>query len=202
MPCSKEDYLKKYEDAGHLCEWQSYQQLLKKYKEASLKGDIERKAELKDELQNICRLCGAFPIPEIMRILEDVELPESEVNYIRNSIPFIKRCADDGDFKTVDVLVADINQRTGCNCETCEHHENPDFGEAMVRGFSNIQGNVSPTAAPSLEEDAREKTYPETCTDGCKFVTCPYRRQENYNLPCKQQWRPLRRSLDPDNMEE
>lgn len=189
--------MRKYEDSGHLCEWQSYQQLLKKFKEASLKGDIERMAEIKTELHNICRLCGAFPLPEIMRILEDVELPESDVNYIRNSLPFIERCADKLDFKTIDALVTDINHLTGCTCQQCEHEET-DFAAAMQRGFGNIQGNVSPMAAPSLEEDAREAQYPEICGDGCKFVTCPYRRTENYNLPCKQRWTPLKRSLDPN----
>jgi hypothetical protein len=200
MPCSKEEVMKKYEDSGHVCEWQSYQQLLKKFKEASLNGDVERMAEIKIEIHNICRLCGAFPLPEIMRILEDVELPENDVNYIRNSLPFIERCADKLDFKTVETLVADINHLTGCNCQNCEHEE-IDFAAAMRRGFSNIQGQVSPMAAPSLEEDAREATYPERCSDQCKFTTCPYRRMENYGLPCKQRWSPLKRSLDPNYQE-
>jgi hypothetical protein len=79
-------------------------------------------------------------------------------------------------------------------------HEEPeevDFASAMVRGFSNIQGAVSPMANPNLEEQARNQIFPEICTDTCEHRTCPYKRQENYNLPCKQRWTPLRRTLDP-----
>jgi hypothetical protein len=101
-----------------------------------------------------------------------------------------------------DAIAYVINRMIQNDVEEEEFDKKIDFSEAMVRGFSNIEGAVAPMAAPNLEADAREATYPEICSDGCKFVTCPYRRQENYNLPCKQQWRPLRRSLDPDNMEE
>jgi hypothetical protein len=200
MPCSKQEVMEKWEDSSHVCAWQSYQQLLKKFKEASLKGNIERMAEIKTELHDVCRLCGAFPIPEIMRILEDVELPENDVSYLRNSFDVIERCADQLDFKTIKAIVTDINHITGCTCQNCEHEE-VDFAAAMRRGFANIQGAVSPMAAPNLEEDRREQQYPEICTDGCNHMTCPYRRQENYNLPCKQRWTPLKRSLDP-NYEE
>lgn len=200
MPCSKQEVMEKWEDSDKICAWQSYQELLKKYKEASLKGNIERMAEIKTELHDLCRLCGAFPLPEIMRILEDVELPENDVNYIRNSLPFIVRCADSLDFKTIKTVVGDINRITGCTCQQCEHEE-IDFAAAMRRGFSNIQGAVSPMAAPNLEEDRREQQYPEICNILCEHITCPYRRQENYNLPCKQRWTPLKRSFDP-NYEE
>jgi hypothetical protein len=197
MPCSKEEIMKNWEDSGRICEWQSYQQLLKKFKEASQKGNIERMAEIKTELHDLCRLCGAFPLPEIMRILEDVELSENDLTYIRNSLPFIERCADSLDFKTMNTLVRDINRITGCTCQQGEHDEKIDFAAAMMRGFTNIQGAVSPMTTPNLEEDRREAQYPEFCSDKCEHVTCPYRRQENFNLPCKARWQPLKRSFDP-----
>jgi len=188
MSCSKEDF----------CAWQSYKQLIQKFKEAT---DDEQKAKIKNDLHRLCQLCGRIPLPEIMRILEGVELPETEASYIKNSLNLIERCADKQDFKTINTLVTDINRISGCDCQHCEPEE-IDFAMAMRRGFSSIQGNVSPMAAPNLEEDAREAQYPEICIDSCKYVTCPYRRQENFNLPCKQRWKPLRRSLNPDNMEE
>jgi len=70
----------------------------------------------------------------------------------------------------------------GCNTETQEGlvkeilryipHEEINFATAMRRGFSNIQGAVS----PNLEQQC-----PQICTDGCNF----------------QRFKPLRRSLDP-----
>jgi hypothetical protein len=133
---------------------------------------------------------------ETKKLLEK-NLGTDAVEYIKNSYDFVERAIANGNLEAVDVVVRDLSQLR----ERAEP-ETTDFAEAMRRGFSSIQGAVSPMAAPSLEEDAREKTYPETCTDGCKFVTCPYRKEENYGLPCKQRWLPLKRSLDPDNTEE
>ena len=184
MSCFKEDF----------CAWQSYKQLIIKFKEATEKGDGEQKAKIKNDLHRLCQLCGKIPIPEIMRILEDVELPETEASYIRNSLNFIERCADKQDFKTINTLVTDINRIAGCDCQNCEP-EKIDFAAAMRRGFGNVQGHVSPMAAPNLEEDRRKAQYPERCSAICEHITCPYRKQENYGLPCKQRWEPLRRSL-------
>jgi len=124
-------------------------------------------------------------------------LGENSLEYIQNAYGFIERAIQNNDLEAVEVVVRDLSQLR----ERAEP-ETTDFAEAMRRGFSSIQGNVSPTAAPNLEEASRKAQYPEICSEACKFVTCPYRRQENYNLPCKQQWRPLRRSLDPDEFEE
>lgn len=77
-------------------------------------------------------------------------------------------------------------------------NEETDFVDAMMRGFSAIQGNVSPMAPPNLEEDRREQQYPEICNILCEHVTCPFRKQENFNLPCKQRWTPLKRSVNPN----
>lgn len=194
---SKEDVLRKYEDSGKVCEWSSYQKLLRRFEQASLKKDIKRMAELKGEIHNICQICGAFPTPEIMRILEDVTLSENNVNYIRNSLNFIERCCEQQDFRTIHTLVGDINKISGCNCQPCEPKER-DFATAMRRGFSSIQGAVR---SFNFEEQAREQNYPETCTDKCTHLTCPYRRQENFNKPCLQQFKPLRRTLDPNFQE-
>ena len=129
---------------------------------------------------------------ESKKLLEKA-LGTDSVEYINNSYGFIERAIQNNDLEAVEVVVRDLSQlRKRAEPETT------DFAEAMRRGFSSIQGAVAPMAAPSLEEDAREKTYPETCTDGCKFVTCSYRRTENYNLPCKQRWTPLKRSFDPN----
>lgn len=119
MSCSDQDF----------CAWQSYKQLIQKFKEAT---DDEQKAKIKNDLHRLRQLCGKIPIPEIMRILEDVELPETEASYIRNSLNFIERCADKQDFKTINTLVTDINRIAGCDCQNCEP-EKIDFAVAMVR---------------------------------------------------------------------
>ena len=121
------------------------------------------------------------------------------VEYIKNSYDFMERAIANGNLEGVDVVTREIQ---GYREKAFPELEKLDFAEAMRRGFSSIQGAIAPMAAPNLEADAREATYPEICSDGCKFVTCPYRRQENYNLPCKQRWTPLRRSLNPDDIEE
>jgi len=118
------------------------------------------------------------------------QLGEDALKYIENAYGFIQRAIQNENVEGVDVVVRDLSQLR----ERAEP-EKTDFVEAMARGFTNIEGA---TASMNLEEDRRESSYPELCDDTCKHVTCPYRRQENYNLPCKQRWTPLRRSLNPD----
>jgi len=128
---------------------------------------------------------------QVKRHLQE-QLGEDALKYIENSYGFIERAIQNNNLEAVEVVIRDLSQLR----ERAEP-EKTDFGEAMVRGFSNIQGAVS-----NMEEDHREKEFPELCSDGCKQTTCPYRRQENYSKPCLQRFKPLKRSLDPDNMEE
>jgi len=120
------------------------------------------------------------------------------VEYIKNSYDFMERAIENNNLEAVAVVTRDLSQLRE---RAFPEPEKTDFAAAMHRGFTNIQGAVSPMAAPSLEEDAREATYPELCSDGCKFITCAYRKEENYNKPCLQRFKPLKRSLDP-NYEE
>jgi len=41
---------------------------------------------------------------------------------------------------------------------------------------------------PNYEEQARNRIYPDICSDRCPFRTCPYMRQENYGKPCLQKF--------------
>jgi len=120
------------------------------------------------------------------------------VEYIKNSYDFLQLAIENGNLEGVDVVTREIQ---GYREKAFPELEKLDFAAAMHRGFTNTQGHVSPMAAPNLEEDRREAQYPEICTDGCNHITCPYRRQENYGLPCKQRWSPLKRSLDPNYQE-
>ena len=115
-------------------------------------------------------------------------LGENSLEYIQNAYGFIERAIQNNDLEAVEVVVRDLSQLR----ERAEP-ETTDFAEAMRRGFSSIEGAVS-----NMEEDHREKEFPELCDNSCKYLTCPFRKQENFNLPCKQRWTPLRRSLNPD----
>lgn len=193
MPCTKEEIMQKWEDSGHICEWQSYQQLLKKFKDASLKGDIKRMAEIKTEIHNLCSLCGAVPIPEMMKILEDVEISEDNASYLRSSLNLIERCVDQRDVKTIDALVTDVNRVTGCGCQKGtrsksgfraqldaalgtdstdalepepEMHENSGFLrqlDASTKGSRKESKRVKPIFRYASFED----TLPEICTNDC-----------------------------------
>jgi hypothetical protein len=102
------------------CHWSNYQTLIRKFKDASEKRDSERMMELKGEIHDMAKLCGLYPMPELMRILEDTHLNDNDVAYIRNSIPFIERCIDSGSFEPIEITVNDINQLVGCNSEKCQ----------------------------------------------------------------------------------
>jgi len=92
-----------------------------------------------------------------------------------------------------DAIAYVINRMIQNDVEEEEFDEKTDFLAAMKRGFSDIEGAVS-----NMEEDHREKEFPELCDNSCKYLTCPFRKEENFKLPCKQRWTPLRRSLNPD----
>jgi hypothetical protein len=130
---------------------------------------------------------------QVKRHLQE-QLGEDALKYIENAYGFIQLALKNENLEGVEVITRDVSQLRE---RTIPEPEETDFAAAMMRGFGNIQGNVSPMAAPSLEE----ATYPERCSDQCKFVTCPYRKEENYNKPCLQRFKPLKRSLDP-NYEE
>jgi len=129
------------------------------------------------------------------RKLLERTLGTDSVEYIKNSYDFLQLASQNGNLDGVDVVTRELS---ALQEKAFPEPEETDFAAAMMRGFGNIQGNVSPMAAPNLEEDRREQQYPEICSDGCKFVTCPYRKEENFNLPCKQRWTPLKRSLNPN----
>jgi hypothetical protein len=126
---------------------------------------------------------------ETKKLLEK-NLGTDAVEYIKNSYDFIKRAIANGNLEGIDVVVRDLSQLR----ERAEP-EKTDFAEAMRRGFSNVQGA---TASMNLEEDRRESTYPELCSDGCKHITCPYQKEQNYGKPCLQRFKPLKRSFDPN----
>jgi hypothetical protein len=157
--------------------------LVKSLEEAKERKDTKRIIQYATELERYKVLCGYSPA--IQQLEESMKRVSDELHLTEN--PTIERALN-------------IIPQKRCSCERCESEE-PNFVAAMHRGFTNTQGHVSPMAAPSLEEDAREATYPERCSDQCKFTTCPYRRMENYGLPCKQRWSPLKRSLDPNYQE-
>ena len=157
--------------------------LVKSLEEAKDRKDIERIILYATELERYKVLCGYTPA--VQQLEESMKRISDELHL--NDDPTIQRALNATPEKKICT----------CDCQTCEHEE-IDFTAAMQRGFTNIQGAISPTAAPNLEEGSRKAQYPEICSEACKFVTCPYRREENFKLPCKQQWRPLKRSFDPN----
>jgi len=152
--------------------------LVKSLEEAKDRKDIERIILYATELERYKVLCGYTPA--VQQLEESMKRISDELHL--NDDPTIQRA-----------LNATPEKICTCDCQTCEHEEKIDFTAAMQRGFSNIQGAVS-----NMEEDHREKEFPELCDNSCKYLTCPFRKEENFNLPCKQRWTPLRRSLNPD----
>lgn len=120
------------------CHWSNYQTLIRKFKNASDIGDVERMEELKKEIHDMATLCGAYPMPELMKILEDTHLNDNDVTYIRNCIPFIERCIDSESFEAIETTVNDVNWLVGCNPEKCNcQHNKPTL--LTMRGFDVIE---------------------------------------------------------------
>jgi len=155
--------------------------LVNSLEEAKERKDIERIIHYATELERYKVLCGYTPAVQ--------QLEES-----------MKRISDDLHLRenpTIQRALSVIPQKIcSCDCQTCEHEEKIDFAMAMRRGFSSIEGAVS-----NMEVDYREKEFPETCSDTCKHITCPYQKEENFNKPCLQRFKPLKRSLDPNYQE-
>lgn len=45
---------------------------------------------------------------------------------------------------------------------------------------------------PNVEEEHRKNAYPDICSEKCTFITCPYRRAENYGKMCEKKWQQYR----------
>lgn len=120
------------------CHWSNYQKLIRKFKDASEKRDTQRMTELKGEIHDMAKMCGAIPDVSLMRILEEVELNDNDLAYIRSSIPFIERCIDSEDFEPIEITVKDINWLVGCNPEKCQcQHKEPTL--RSMQGFDVIE---------------------------------------------------------------
>jgi len=73
--------------------------------------------------------------------------------------------------------------------------------------FYEQKGNKKAVALfRSLSEDAKQKMhlvtrsfedFPQICTEQCTYVTCPYRRPENYGQSCKQRTVPNEKLQQP-----
>lgn len=40
----------------------------------------------------------------------------------------------------------------------------------------------------NVDEAHREEAYPDICSEECTFITCGFRRQENYGKICEKKW--------------
>ena len=160
----------------NLCEWKNYQQLIKRFKEANINGDVQLMKKLKEEIHELCILCGAIPNKDLMRILED-----NTVN-VRDAMTFIERCINNGNVKPAETILNEINRIAGCDSGKC----NCQHTEKMltVIGFQTYEihpdGTLSPYEEPpeverslpnpNIEEDRRKLTYPPICIETCEFI--------------------------------
>ncbi len=160
-----------------ICEWGYYKKLLKKLREASERNDLARMAELKEAIRSMACICGAYPESELLRVLEELELEENDLRYIRNSINFVTRSIDNGHLEDAETVIEDVTRLTCGNCTKCKTA--PMLSLPLI--LRNIDLQTQPKQPHAL-------TWPDICSEDCKNIQCSYRKSENFGRPCVHLW--------------
>lgn len=156
-------------------------------KKAKREKNIEMIKSLARELENSKILCGASPM--VLAFEHQLKDVSTELNLSNN--PIIRRS-----------LAPPPAEKLCPYCEKCTQRM------LTMEGFTTLElykdGTRSlfiPKKEPvkiapmisdaqialrnlNYEDEHRIKLFPETCSEECKSVQCPYRREENYGKPC------------------
>ena len=181
---------------SYYCHLNHFQVLIGNLKNAQKNNDTERIKEVQKDIENFKRQCGV-PISDeqLSKIIRTTNLNDVNLSFLKTSPPVILRYLKDGDGEHASLLYNAIKQ-------IINRHEkrytirNYQSYEILPNGSQKL---VEPERQPkipdpisdveiivrNMEEDYRQKEFPEICSEQCPHTTCAYHNEKHYGQPCE-----------------
>ena len=177
-----------------LCDWQNYQKLIKKFKQAVTS---EKREQIRNVIKGFAQLCGAIPeIEKILESVEAIELTENDFDELHASIERYFKSEKEEEAKNIERIVkkgtfppqgffAMLESAHPAHPTTPEREQpaNSEFQRMFREATKNNQ------AIPSILIQAiDEAQFPDLCNpDLCPkdyARHCRANREDHYGQPC------------------